>query len=188
MPGVSAVVLAAGMSSRMGGPNKMLMPWNGTTVVGAVVEALQQCNVEIVVVTGRDASDVAHAVKPTPTIFNAVFEQGMGTSIAAGVKACLPESAILIVLGDMPAIDPDVVRRLIENCTSPTDIVVPVYSDSPDRTGHPVLFGADCHAKLCSLDGDQGARSVVQSSGRQLRTIEIDGSLADIDAPADFAQ
>lgn len=172
----------------MGGPNKLLLPWYGTTVVGAVVAALQRCDVEIVVVTGRDAEEVATAVTPARTVWNANFEQGMGTSIAKGAAACPKDNAILIALGDMPALDPNVVAQLIDSCTGLTDIVAPVYSNLPDRTGHPVLFGAAYHSELCMLDGDQGARSVVESAERRLLTIEVEGSLGDIDSPTDLAQ
>ena len=67
MAGVSAVVPAAGLSSRMEGRNKLLLPWEGGTVVGAVVSGLLSCALDVVVVTGRDAELVAEAVSPART-------------------------------------------------------------------------------------------------------------------------
>ena len=186
MPEVSAVVLAAGLSTRMGGPNKLLLPWGCSTVVGSVISALRKCEVEIIVVTGRDADEVAQAVDPVRTVFNENFEQGMGTSIATGVKNCEEGRAFLITLGDMPELDSAVIKELIQNLNNPSDIVAPIYADEPNRPGHPVLFGSDYRDALTALKGDKGANEIIASNKQHLRRVECAGSLKDIDTPSDL--
>ena len=181
---VSAIVPAAGQSTRFGGPNKLLQPWNGTTVVGAVVRALRESRLEVVVVTGRDADLVADAVEPAQTVFNPRFETGLGTSIAQGV-ANAPEGGYLIALGDMPGILPEVVISLLEAYEQGTSdaIIAPIYADQPDRIGHPVLFGSNYRQNLIALHGDQGARSIIDSASQKLVRISVPGRLPDIDTP-----
>lgn len=181
---VSAVVPAAGLSTRFGGPNKLLQPWNGTTVVGAVVRTLRENGLEVVVVTGRDADQVSDAVQPARTVFNPRFESGLGTSIAHGV-ANAPLGGYLIALGDMAGILPDVVRTLVEEYErgDSDSIIVPVYANEADRIGHPVLFGSDYRRALMALDGDQGARSIIDAARQKLVRISVPGSLPDFDTP-----
>lgn len=170
----------------MGGPNKLLLPWGCSTVVGSVVGALRQCDIEIIVVTGRDAEKVAQAVEPVKTVYNDRYQQGMGTSIAKGVSASKKDNAILITLGDMPELDSQLVLKLISNLSEPSEIVVPIYEDEPDRIGHPVLFGADFTVDLCELGSDKGAKSVIDANEQQIKRISFEGSLSDIDTANDI--
>jgi molybdenum cofactor cytidylyltransferase len=183
---VSAIVPAAGLSRRFGGPNKLLQPWGDSTVVGSVVTVLRECGLPVLVVTGREAELVAETVAPSPTVFNNKFEEGLGTSIACGVQAALESDGYLIVLGDMPSLRADVVRKLLEEFeTSAFDsILAPAYADEPDRPGHPVLFSAAYYPLLVSLVGDHGARSIAQANPDKVRIILVPGCLEDIDEPA----
>lgn len=185
MRAVSAVVPAAGLSRRMGGPNKLLLPYDGTTVVGAVVQTLLECGLEVVVVTGRDAEEVARSVAPARTVFNPSFASGLGTSIAAGVAQVPEESAILIALGDMPSLRKDVVESLLDRASRDA-IVVPRYQETPDRPGHPVLFGQSFRAALLQLKGDRGARAVIESNTASVVTLDVPGVFPDVDEPADL--
>lgn len=179
---IVAIVPAAGLSSRMGGPNKLLMPWGDGTVVGSVVAALIKSGLEVVVVTGRDASHVAEAVD-CPTVFNPAFAEGLGGSIAAGAGAAPSADGYLIALGDMPEVSPRVIRALMEAFASKDDILAPVYESGQ---GHPVLFGAAYFEELCALKGDVGARSILAAHRDRLRLIPVDGELQDLDQLADF--
>jgi molybdenum cofactor cytidylyltransferase len=184
MRSVSAIVTAAGLSTRFGGPNKLLQPWGEKNVVGAVVRSLLDCGLVVIVVTGRDAEQVEDAVQPAQSVFNPKFESGLGSSIACGV-ANAPEGGYLIALGDMPGIRPDVVRTLLESYghADSDAIIAPVYGDEPDRIGHPVLFGCSYRKDLLELTGDEGARSVIESADQKLVRISVPGSLPDFDAP-----
>lgn len=188
MRAVSAIVMAAGNSSRMGGPNKLLLPWGQGTIIGSTVKSLGLCLEDIVVVTGRDADLVGCAVAPFRTVFNEEFSQGLGTSIAAGVAACPHAEGFLIVLGDMPGLAPSVVLALLQTfATAALDaIIAPVYESEPNRTGHPVLFGADHRGALLTLTGDEGARAVIKAHPQKLALINVPGSLGDIDQPGDL--
>ncbi len=188
MRAVSAIVMAAGNSSRMGGSNKLLLPWGQGTIIGSTVKSLGLCLEDIVVVTGRDADLVGSAVAPFRTVFNEEFSQGLGTSIAAGVAACPHAEGFLIVLGDMPGLAPSVVLALLQTFeTVALDaIIAPVYESEPNRPGHPVLFGADHLEALINLTGDQGARSIIKSNPEKVVLIKLPGSLGDIDQPADL--
>lgn len=181
MAAVSAVVPAAGLSSRMGGPNKLLLPYKDTTVVGAVVRTLLECGLETIVVTGRDADSVAESASPAQTVFNPNFERGLGGSISTGVRAATKENAILIALADMPEIRAEVVTDLIAKL-KPCAIVVPVYEDEPGRHGHPVLFDASFRDQLEQLDGDEGAKKLIKNP----ILVPVSGRLADIDSPSDL--
>ena len=172
----------------MGGPNKLLLPWHGGTVLRAVVDTLLFCELEVVVVTGRDADEVAEEVPPARTVFNPEFVEGLGRSISVGVEACRPGIPILLALGDMPALDPAVVLSIVARWQQESEdaIIAPVYSEEPDRHGHPVLFGPSYRDALLGLEGDEGARSIVKANLERLVTIAVDGSLHGIEVPADI--
>ncbi len=180
MPAVSAIVPAAGLSTRMGGPNKMLLPYGESTIVGTVVRTLLACDLDVVVVTGRDAALVSEAAEPARAVFNERYREGLGTSIACGVAACPPDHGYLIALGDMPELSTDVVRLLAAQA-EPDAILAPVYAQEPDRPGHPVLFGSIYRESLLGLTGDEGARAVLRANRGKLRLIPVAGALVDID-------
>jgi len=179
---VTAVVPAAGLAKRMGGANKMLLPHGESTFIAKVVGTLLDCNLDIVVVTGRDADRVAAAAAPARSVINERYQEGLGTSIACGVAACPPENSILIALGDMPDLSAEVVRNIVLE-SEPEAILAPEYSNEPGRSGHPVLFDAVYREELLGLDGDEGARRVMHAHRDRLRLIPAPGSLPDYDEP-----
>jgi molybdenum cofactor cytidylyltransferase len=119
----------------MGGPNKLLLPYGKSTVVGTVVRTLFSCGLDVVVVTGRDAEEVAKAAEPARCVFNPLFETGLGSSIACGVEAA-PPGAVLIALGDMPDLRKSVVEELVAALDDERKIIAPVYIEGADRRGH----------------------------------------------------
>ena len=169
----------------MGGPNKLLLPYNGTTVVGAVVRTLLSCGLDVVVVTGRDALDVERSVAPARTVFNYEFASGLGASIAAGVAHVPEQNAVLIALGDMPSLRKEVVELLTEQ-SSRDAIVVPRYLETPNVPGHPVLFGQSFRTALLQLKGEKGAREIIESDPARVVTLDVPGALTDVDRPGDL--
>jgi molybdenum cofactor cytidylyltransferase len=169
----------------MGGQNKLLLPYQGSTVVGTVVQTLRSCGLDVVVVLGRDAERVATAVIPARTVLNPNYKDGLGTSIAVGAMHVASGNNILVALGDMPGIRSEVVRALLAEVESDT-IVVPRYERSLHAPGHPVVFGRSYHHELAGLTGDTGARSLLHAHRANVVTLLFPGSLPDIDTPDDI--
>ncbi len=180
---VRAVVPAAGLSSRFSGSNKLLFEWLGKSIVRRVVETLNECNMPVTVVTGRDSELVQREANGAKMVFNPDFETGLGSSIAIGVKSLDRCDGILIALGDMPGIRPDVIQLLTGQFQAALEdaIIAPVYDAEPERLGHPILFSSSYRADLESLTGDEGARSIIHSNSAKVVRVLTPGRLDDID-------
>jgi len=194
-PRLGLVLLAAGQSRRMGGPNKLLLDLDGMPVVRRAALTLVMTldrGTPRVVVTGRDPDAVAEALAGLGfvPVHNPRFADGMGTSVAAGVAA-LPDGldAILVALGDMPGPRPDTICALTTALSADGDpasaIVRPVVNGTP---GNPVLWGAGHRAALMMLEGDRGGRDLIQAHAGRLRQVFVDDAAVaqDIDCPADL--
>lgn len=185
---VAAVVLAAGRSTRMGGPNKLLAELNGKKLVRIVAEqALASKASPVIVVTGHQAEDVEAALRGLNVKFvrNPDFAQGLATSVKAGISA-VPENAdgALVCLGDMPLIDAKLIDRLVEAFAPDRGslIAVPVAGG---RRGNPVLWSRRFFPELMALDGDVGARHLIARHLEAVAEVEVQGNSAflDIDTP-----
>lgn len=191
----SAVLPAAGRSRRMGRP-KLLLPWGGTTVLGAVVETLRAAEVDpIAVVTARgdealrqwvEEREVLAAVNPRP-------ERGMLSSVWEGLAALGGAEALarrgeplLVMPSDLPALRPATVRTLLRRLGSSTRLLaVPVYRG---RRGHPVVFAAALIPELLRLDLGVGPRQIFHLHPGDILEVDVDdpGCRADLDTPADY--
>jgi molybdenum cofactor cytidylyltransferase len=185
---VAAIILAAGRSTRMGGPNKLLAELGGKTLVRIVTEqALASKAQGVIVVTGHQADQVERALQGLKVKFvrNPDFAAGLATSVKAGIAA-VPENAdgAVVCLGDMPLIDAHLIDRLIESFAPDRGslIVVPV-SDS--RRGNPVLWSRRFFNELMTLDGDIGARHLIIRHSEAVAEVAVDGhgAFLDIDTP-----
>jgi molybdenum cofactor cytidylyltransferase len=188
---IAALILAAGRSRRMGGPNKLLATVGGKPLVRIAAEAaLASAVSSVVVVTGHDAPAVEAALAGLPVAFvdNRHYAEGMSTSVRAGVGA-LPADveAVVVMLADMPAVSAEAVNRLI-SAFRPEDgaeIVVPIYHG---RRGNPVLWPARFFPALKAVEGDVGGRSLIAANPRSVVEIELDaGVTRDVDTPKDLA-
>ncbi|HEY3680840.1 MAG TPA: molybdopterin-binding/glycosyltransferase family 2 protein, partial [Bradyrhizobium sp.] len=153
---IAAVILAAGRSTRMGGPNKLLAELGGKPLVRTVTEQVLASKASsVIVVTGHQAAEVEKALAGLKVKFvrNPDFAAGLASSVKAGIAA-VPDNAdgALVCLGDMPLIDARLIDRLIEAFASDRGhlIAVPV-SDS--RRGNPVLWSRRFFDELMTLDG-----------------------------------
>ena len=187
--GVSAVLLAAGRSSRMGSL-KQLLPLGGRPLLENVIHNLRQSQVdEIVLVLGFSADTIRRQVPldGVRVVVNDAFSDGMGTSLRSGIAEVSPEAnAALVVLADQPFVRPPTIDRLIRVYREQhPQIVIPVYQGF---RGNPVLLDRSVFPELLGLAGDIGCRAIFGSHTENIVKTPVDdiGVLLDIDTPADF--
>lgn len=196
-PTVDAVLLAAGQSKRMGARNKLLERVDNDSLVGTVAAAIQASRVrEIFVVTGHETEKIINALEPIDCqfVFNPDFASGMGTSLAAGIRAAtapdrdLPD-AIIVCLGDMPDVTSAMIDRVINNF-DPSDNRLIVAAAHQGRRGNPVLWDRRFFDDLASLNGDQGAREILREHAEHVITVDVASNavLTDLDTPQAFDQ
>jgi molybdenum cofactor cytidylyltransferase len=188
---VGAIVLAAGMSSRMGQP-KVLLPWTSSkTILEHIIEQLTLARVgQITVVTGNQAE----AVKPlalqagAKVAHNRRYASGeMLSSLKAGLKA-MPEhvSAALVVLGDQPRLQPKIVSQVLTAyAEGEGQIVAPSYQM---RRGHPILIDRRFWPEILELPGGGAPRDVIDrhKTCTAYINVDTDSVLRDVDTPEDY--
>jgi molybdenum cofactor cytidylyltransferase len=185
---VTAIILAAGRSTRMGGPNKLLAELGGKKLVRIAAEqAVASKATEVIVVTGHQGDLVEQALAGLKVKFvrNPDFAGGLAGSMKAGIAAVAADAdGAVICLGDMPLIDARLIDRLIESFAPDRGnlIVVPV---ADGRRGNPVLWSRRFFAELMTLDGDIGARHLIGKHGEAVAEVPVEGDSAflDIDTP-----
>jgi molybdenum cofactor cytidylyltransferase len=184
----AAIILAAGLSRRMGRP-KLLLEFEGRTIIRHAVERVISAGISpVFVVAGPDHEALAQALAGLPVRFvvNPTPEAGQGSSVTAGVQALAPgTTAVLIALGDQPGVPAEVIPALVGALRTPgKSIAAPRYADG---LGNPVLFAASVLPELLVLPGDRGARAVVERDPSRLAVVEIHSPMPrDIDTPADY--
>lgn len=193
MTDISAILLAAGNSSRMEGANKLLLrfPATGKTVLETTLETYCSCGFgEIICVTGRDPAETGSIAEAygAKVVHNSDFMRGMAHSIVCGMKTVSSSaSGILIALADMPFVTKasiDALYRDFQLGTTST-IVLPTFQG---QRGNPVLFGNAYTQELMQLSGDVGAKSVVKRHTEKCREAAMpdDSCLRDIDTNEDW--
>jgi molybdenum cofactor cytidylyltransferase len=184
---VAAIVLAAGRSTRMGGPNKLLADIGGRPMVRIVVEqALASRARPVLVITGhqRDRIEAALAGLAVTLMHNPSFAEGLSTSLKAGITA-LPADidGAIVCLGDMPHVDAELINRLI-SAFDPERGALVVVPTIAGKRGNPVVWSRRFFPDLASLDGDVGARHLIV--GYQEAVVEVpadQAALVDVDTP-----
>ncbi len=197
MARISAIVLAAGLSRRLG-RNKLLLPLGGETVVRKTTQATLASPVsEVVVVTGHAQAAVREALDGLDVRFvhNPRYAEGQSTSMIAGINAAHTDTgAYLFVLGDQPLLTPEIVRdmlRLYEASEPKALVVAPTCGD---RRGNPTLFSALLRDELLGVRGDAGGRSVIKTLEEKspeklvFLALDDDGILLDIDTEKDYGR
>ncbi len=173
MSGVSAILLAAGRSERMGA-FKPLLPFGETTVIRRCIQNLRQAGVDdIVVVLGHRAEDLRQTLGDLRLRFatNPDSTSEMSASIACGLRELLPETkAALIALTDQPAVAPDVIRAIVSEWTSGERLVIPEFND---RGGHPVLIDLCFRDELLELNPGLGLKSFFDTHRNQVRRVAV---------------
>jgi len=186
---VSAVILAAGMSKRMGAP-KQLLPINGKPLLQNVLENLRQSRAaEIIVVLGASAGEIQQQIDfgGARVVINEQFELGMGTSLRPGLAAVdARSSAALIVLADQPFVSAQTFDRLIEQYEQHhPQIAIPIYKGF---RGNPILLDRSVFPEVMALSGDVGCRAIFGSHIENILKVSVEdiGILLDIDTQEDL--
>ncbi len=183
---VAAIILAAGLSRRMGAANKMLARIGGKPLVRIVVEQALASNADpVIVVTGHEGEQVRAALDGLAVTFiaNADFIEGLASSVRAGIAA-VPDAAegALILLGDMPRVDSAMIDTLIAALAPDRGglIAVPVQDG---RRGNPVVWARRFFPELLTLEGDSGARALIQRHAEAVIEVPVsgDGAFFDVD-------
>jgi molybdenum cofactor cytidylyltransferase len=186
---INAVVVAAGFSRRMG-RFKLLLPWDGETVIERVVHTLERTAPgEIVVVTGHRADEVAAALDGTRarTIVNPDYATGeMLSSVQTGLRALSVETTgALICLGDQPQMEAETVHRVLEasNAAGDQAVVIPSYQM---RAGHPILLPRRVWPDVVAATGTLKDALAPHRAGAVYVVVDTESILADLDTPADY--
>jgi len=183
---VCGLVLGAGGSSRLGRP-KQLLPYNGGTLLGHVLDVARACPFDqLVVAIGGAANDVREHVDLTgaSVVVNDGFGQGCSSSIAAALGALDARcTALVLMLGDQPGVTAATVARLLDGRgTSP--LAVCRYEDG---RGHPFAFGAGMFGELAQLHGDKAVWRLLDERAAEVVEVPIAGPIPlDVDTEADY--
>jgi len=185
---VAAIVLAAGRSTRMGGPNKLLETISGKPLVRIAAEqALSSRASPVVVVSGHERARVEAALASLDVrlVHNPDYAQGLSTSVKAGLAALPPESeAAIVCLGDMPQVTSALIDRLIAAFDPERNalVVLPTFSG---KRGNPVLWSRRFFPELIALEGDVGARHLIGAYPEVVTEVPVENAAAmvDIDTP-----
>ncbi|MTI79699.1 MAG: nucleotidyltransferase family protein [Firmicutes bacterium] len=183
---ISAVILAAGLSRRMGKPKQLLPLGSKKLVEHAVANALYSKAGEVIVVIGAQREKVEQTLSlyDVKTVFNPRYNEGQGTSVAAGAAAVSSQcQGILYLLADQPFVYPEVIDGIIDAFL---DKKAPVVRAG--RTGHPVLFDIALKHQIMQLSGDTGGRKIISKYKQNIVTVPVCQCFltADLDTEEDY--
>ena len=190
MSGISAILLAAGESTRMG-RLKALLPWQGATLIEYQVGALLAAGVsQLVVVVGHRGDEVGAPIagrSDVTTVVNPDYRQGKTTSIKAGLRAVSAAAAAVLVLAvDQPR-PPDMLRAVIEAHRTRSPLITsPVYAG---RGGHPMIFDARLLPELAAITEEgEGLREVTRRHASEISRLHTDDPVVrvDVNTPEDL--
>ena len=185
---IAGLVLAAGRSTRMGGPNKLLEEINGKPLVRIVAEqALASRASPVIVVTGHQRERVERVLAglPVTVVHNPDFADGLSTSLKAGIKAVPPDAdGAIVTLGDMPQVSAKLIDRLIA-AFDPERGALVVIPTIDGKRGNPVLWARRFFPDLLAVEGDIGARHLIAGYAEAVAEVAIEdaAALTDIDTP-----
>ncbi len=192
MAKVDAVILAAGLSRRMGARNKLLLDINGTPMIAQVVGSyLRVITGKIHVVTGFEQDRVKAALRALPIqiIHNQRFAEGQQTSVVAGLSQVAEGATTILGLGDQPALTSDELEWLMaRHAASPDKITFPV--DPNGMRGNPIVIPSALRGQMLARRTSPGCRRFTRENPHLVQMVETSASgfFADIDTPDDYAR
>jgi molybdenum cofactor cytidylyltransferase len=190
--GVGAVILAAGASTRMGVPKQLLQFGGETMLRRAASVALKAGCRPVVVVTGANAASSRKALRGLDVreAENQQWESGISSSVRVGIEALVTESprtvAVVLMLCDQPFVTREIIARLVAaHRETGRSIVASRYGGS---YGVPALFDKAHFAELTTLEGDAGAKQVIQKHLQKVHVLPFPEGEIDVDTPDDLAR
>jgi molybdenum cofactor cytidylyltransferase len=189
MKGIWAIVLAAGESRRMGSP-KMILPYEGMTIIEKVLENVLASNVEkVVTVLGSHWEEIMKVIErfQVPHCYNSNFKDGMLSSVKCGFEF-LPREfrAAMVFLGDQPMVETSVINQMINGYEeSGKGILVPVFQN---KRGHPLMVDKKYRDEIINLDDPEGLKGLLLRHPVDLLEVNTENSsvLDDIDTREDY--
>ena len=183
---VVAIVLAAGMSTRMGRP-KQLLPLGGRPAIAWVIDVLLEQLDQVVVVVGHRSEEVAAAIanRRVTIAVNEEYHLGMLSSVQCGLRAAV-DVDYLICLGDQPQLAGSVVEQVLQaSTTADRGMVIPTYEG---KRGHPIYLRSKYRQEVLALSLDGGLNRLMQWHPDDVLEVAVaeDGILEDMDTPADY--
>lgn len=186
---ISAIILAAGESTRMP-KHKMLLPYASRTVIEHIINEVRQSRVtETIVVTGHNAEAMAERLKGRPVriVVNDHYRDGMLSSVRCGLRAILSDAtAAMFLLGDQPTICKQTINTLLDHYqNNDKGILVPIHKG---RRGHPLLVSTKYRNEILTQYNEVGLRGLLQAHPDDIAAIDLDTPtiLQDIDTPEDY--
>lgn len=185
---IAALILAAGTSSRMG-TAKQLLPYKETTLLGWAIENVLKSKVDkVYCILGSNAAQITSEISkyPVSIIHNKNYKKGLSSSIISGIEHIkhMDYDGILISLGDQPNVDSLYVNRMISEFKLKSNYIV--ASSYKNIKGVPAIFPVKQYPNLMNIEGDKGAKLVINSPHNLVTTIQSSIDLFDIDTPEDY--
>ncbi len=196
-PRIAALVLAAGLSSRMAPRNKLLLAAGagGPMVAQVVANCYAAGLADVLVVLGHQAEAVEAAIRagvpdrPIGFIRAETYAEGLSASLRAGLSALGEDvSAAIVCLGDMPLVSPEIIACLA-GTYDPDEGRVIVVPTCRGKRGNPILWDRRFFGEILALSGDTGARALLRTYADHLHEVEVgEGVLVDFDTPESLWQ
>lgn len=190
-PRIAAIVLAAGVSSRMGKP-KLLLSYNSHTIIEETIDQVLEAGYdETVVVIGSEREQMQEllAARPVRIAFNLNFRAGLAGSIKAGVSSLdASTDAFALVLGDQPQISTKTHQLVLAAFRKHKKGICAPVCDG--QIGHPVIFSIDYKTRMYALQGDKGARQLIEAHRDDLAEFPLKAPeiLASVNTKKDYDQ
>ena len=197
---ISSILLAAGESSRMKGENKLIKEINGIPLINYSVKNILGSSIdELVIVLGHEKSIIQNIIKENKKIkfvYNENYKSGMASSIKKGLDSITKKAeAFFICLGDMPNVNQNIYNKLIKtrfnyNKKLPPgkkkEIIIPTYEK---KYGNPILFSKFMKEKIMNINGDDGAKKIIEMNENKILYIPVksSGITLDFDTKEDFS-
>ncbi len=182
------IIPAAGSSTRMGEPKQLMMFKNKTLLQHIIGEAKNADLDPVICVTGYQSDLVSKSISEmgVSIVYNEHWPEGMGSGISAGIKQLLLSDVdfVILAVSDQPYVSSDLFKTMLEMKVKSGKRIVACSYDG--TLGTPVLFAKDYFDQLKSLNGNQGAKKIVNTNPSDVCTVEFEKGNIDIDTKQDY--